>query len=113
MRTLGIELRHGFRRLRRARGFSLFSIVTLAVGIGATTAIYSVIQATLYQPLPFVEPGRVMNIYGSDFAGQTAGWRYQLSLPDFEDLRAQQTTFIGVMAWGRIRATWSTAGQTG
>jgi len=112
MKSLGLEVRHGFRRLRLARGFSLFSIATLAVGIGATTAIYSVIQATLYQPLPFVEPERVMNIYGSDFARQTSGRQYALSMPDFEDLRTQQATFTDVLAWGRIRATWSTAGQT-
>jgi putative ABC transport system permease protein len=106
------DIPYGFRRLRHARGFSLFSIATLAIGIGATTAIYSVIQATLYQPLPFAEPDRVVNIYGNDFAGQTSGRRYQLSLPDFDDLRTQQTTFTDVLAWGRMRATWSTSGQT-
>jgi predicted permease len=110
MRTLGHDVRQGCRRLRQARGFSLFSIATLAVGIGATTAIQSVIQATLYQPLPFADPERVMNIYGADFARQPS--RTSLSVPDFEDLRVQQTSFSDVMAWARVRATWGTAGQT-
>lgn len=111
-RNIGQDLRGGLRRLRQSPAFTAFSIVTLALGIGATTAIYAVIQSTLYQPLNIQAPERVMNIYASDFERRAAGWQLQMSLPDFQDIAAQQTTFTGVMAWARLRARLATDGQT-
>ena len=105
MSQLVREVQYAIRRLSRSPAFSVFSILTLAIGIGTTTAIYAVIRATLYAPIGIAEPSRVMNIYGgSSFA--------RLSLPDYEDLRAQQTVFTEVLAWSRIRATWTTDTQT-
>lgn len=111
MRFLGNDVRTAFRRLRRAPGFALFSILTLALGIGGTTAVYSLIQSALHQPLAIADPARMMNIYGKDFAGRTASAQIQLSLPDLQDIRARQTSFADVMAWTRIRAVWN--GDTG
>jgi putative ABC transport system permease protein len=54
------DLRHALRLLRRSPGFAALAILTLAVGIGANTAIFSAIDATLLRPLPFPEPGRLM-----------------------------------------------------
>jgi hypothetical protein len=57
MRTLVQDLRFAFRQLRKAPGFALTAVLTLAIGIGGATAVFSVVQAVLLQPLPFNDPG--------------------------------------------------------
>ena len=57
------DARHALRGLRKTPGFTLLAVLTLAVGIGATTAIFSVVDATLLEPLPFREPDRLMSIF--------------------------------------------------
>ena len=112
MRHLSQDFRHGVRRLRKAPAFSTFAVLTLAIAIGAVTAIYSVIAATLHSPLAVADPSRMVNIYGSDMQHWGSAGRYQVSRPDFDDLRAQQTVFTDVLAWARARATWTTEAQT-
>jgi putative ABC transport system permease protein len=68
--ALAGDLRHAARRLRAAPGFACVSIVTLALGIGATTAIFSAVNATLLQPLPYPEPGRITMISDTGVDGQ-------------------------------------------
>src|ERR1700761_5511632 len=57
-----VDLRYAFRMLYRSPGFSLIAIATVALGIGATTAIYSVIDATLLYPLPYPHPSELVRI---------------------------------------------------
>ena len=57
------DARHALRGLRKTPGFTVLAVLTLAVGIGATTAIFSVVDATLLEPLPFREPERLMSIF--------------------------------------------------
>jgi hypothetical protein len=61
------DFRHGLRLFRKAPGFSAIAIATLALGIGANTAIFSVIDALLLQPLPYADPDRV------SWCGRTRG----------------------------------------
>src|SRR5688572_19023487 len=63
MDTLIQDVRYAVRQLFRQRGSSLIAIVTLALGLGATTAIFSVIDATMLRPLPYPDPEQLVTIY--------------------------------------------------
>ena len=80
---------HGLRLLRRSPGFALVAILTLALGIGANTAIYSVLDAVLLRPLPYPEPDRVMMV--SEVRAD--GGQNSVAGGAFLDWRAHQTTF--------------------
>src|SRR6476661_6377996 len=83
------DLRYAFRTLTRAPGFALAVILTLALGIGANSAIFSVVHGVLLRPLPYGEPGALVRIYGRypEFG------RTSTSLPDFQDWRDQSHAF--------------------
>jgi predicted permease len=83
--NLLFDLRYAIRMLLKSRGFSLIAIATIALGIGATTAIYSVIDATLLHPLPYPHPSELMRIE-ADFAGVGAH-DVGISIPELRDLQ--------------------------
>src|ERR1700742_2128931 len=79
------DLRYAVRMLLRSPGFSLIAIATMALGVGATTAIYSVIDATLLHPLPYPSPSELVRIE-ANLPG--VGARHVgLSIPELNDLR--------------------------
>src|ERR671920_2230437 len=86
------DLRYSFRRLLKSPAFSAVVVLTLALGIGANTAIFSVVNAVLLRPLPFKDPERVVMVWlkGAEAAG---GDRVPLSMADFLDWRAQTHSF--------------------
>lgn len=65
MPTLLWDLHYALRQLRKAPGFALTAVLTLAIGIGGVTAVFSVVEAVLLRPLPFREPGRLMSLHES------------------------------------------------
>jgi putative ABC transport system permease protein len=92
------DLRYAFRSLLRTPGFTLTAVVTLALGIGANTAIFTMIWSVLLRPLPYPEPERLasVEVLGAGKSGPvTFGWSY----PRFEDLRRFQRAFEQVAAY--------------
>jgi putative ABC transport system permease protein len=93
------DLRCAARALRRAPGFTAVSIITLVLGIGATTIVYSLVDGILLRPLPIEDAGRVM------LARETAdGGDMSLSVPNYVDFRARQTSFEIFAAWRGLTA---------
>jgi putative ABC transport system permease protein len=97
--TVGLDLRYAARSLRRTPGFTLTAIVTLALGIGGTTAIFTVVDTVLLRPSPWREPGRLVNVWTTypHWRGEEsldAFWdRIALSYPEYEDWRAGTRLF--------------------
>jgi len=88
------DIRYAVRRLVRQPSFTLVTVITLALGIGANTAIFSVVYSVLLKPLPFHRPDRIVVLWGEDRAQGES--RNQVSHTDIVDYRKQQTTFESI-----------------
>jgi putative ABC transport system permease protein len=91
MQTFLQDIRYGMRMLFKNPGFTLTAILTLALGIGANTAIFSVVNSVLLRPLPYNEPERLVAVYESDTRKPDVKGAY--SYPNFFDLRSQNSSF--------------------
>ncbi len=91
------DLRFALRQLLKNPGFTTVAVLTLALGIGANTAIFSVINAVLLRPLPFGEAGQLVRIYES--RPQANLVQGPISPPTFQDWRSQATVFEGIAAF--------------
>ena len=98
------NIRPAFRSLWRRPGLSVVVIIMLALGIGPTTALFSLFHQILVQPLPVPDPEGLVNLstpgpkWGSTSCGLTGGCDYVFSYPMFRDLEAQQAAFAGIAA---------------
>jgi hypothetical protein len=90
LESFWMDLRYAFRRLAKAPGFSITAILTLALGIGATTAIFSCAYALLLRSLPFQQADRIVTI--NETHPQVAGGG-EVTFPDYTDWRSQQSSF--------------------
>ena len=99
MHTMLRDLRYALRQLFKSPGFTLTAILTLALGIGANTAIFSVIYGLLLQSLPFRDAGRIVAILEThpQFASGA-----EATYPDYQDWRAQQKSFEQVAAYSVV-----------
>ncbi|HEV2246550.1 MAG TPA: ABC transporter permease, partial [Terriglobia bacterium] len=95
------DVRYGLRQLRRNPGFTAIAVLTLALGIGANTAIFSIVNAVLLRPLPYSEPDRLVSV--------TESWPHEPSTlaslvpdPDWEHWRSQGQAFRTVAAYGEL-----------
>src|ERR1044072_2864292 len=84
------DLRYGFRSLLKRPGFTAIALIALALGIGANTAIFSLVNAVVLQPLPYPDPDRLVWAWGNI---RNAGNRASVSPLDFLDFRSQNRTF--------------------
>ncbi|MGH9727377.1 MAG: ABC transporter permease, partial [Candidatus Acidiferrales bacterium] len=103
MRTIWEDLRYAVRTLGKVPGFTAIVVLTLALGIGANTAIFSVVNASLLRPLPFHDSGQLVDLWGrsSMFDFPDLG----MSLPDVEDIRKQSTVFSTIAPYSYDRMT--------
>ena len=113
MRTILTDLRYALRMLRRAPGFTAVAIVTLGLGIGAATAIFSIISAVIVRPLTYREPERVVNLW-VDF-GVAAQSLPAMSPGDFKDYQQRTQLFesIGAASGGNIVGATGALGEGG
>src|ERR1044071_5145130 len=101
--TLLHDVRYALRTLAKSPGFTLVAVLALALGIGANTAIFSVVKAVLLSPLPYPEPGQLVWVRevnkGADILDEPA------SMPNYNDWRTQSKSFDGVAAFGYAGGT--------
>src|SRR5215475_1210824 len=97
MQTLWQDLRYGARMLLKKPGFTLIAVLTLALGIGANTAIFSVVNAVLLRPLPYPESERLMMVNATDLARGYAN--IGVNLPDFREWRVRNRSFESMAAF--------------
>ena len=106
------DLRHAARTLSKSPGFSAVAIATLALGIGANSAIWSVLSGVLLRPLPYQDPDRLVRIYYAD-PEQAGGLSAAFSPQDFADLSAELSTPGRQSPFARIAASHFVPGLTG
>jgi putative ABC transport system permease protein len=101
MRKWIADLRFGVRALRRNPGFTLGAILVLALGIGANTAIFSIVNAAMLRPLPYDDPSRLMQVWhvppAKSFPGLTL---FSVSPANYLDWKAQSTSFESMSVYG-------------
>src|SRR5215468_1483363 len=105
METLLQDIRYGLRMLVKKPTFAIVAILTLALGVGASTAIFSIVDAVLLRSLPFPDPDRLVRIYFNNPGVGLRGVRF--SVPEFDDLRTQTDVFedVSVVVLGPTNLT--------
>ncbi|HEV3057944.1 MAG TPA: ABC transporter permease [Vicinamibacterales bacterium] len=105
------DVRYAIRALRKSPAFAATAILTLALGVGANAAVFSVVNAVLLRPLPYHDPDQIVAI-GSSFTNRPLSHLFrQISLPDFQDWQAQSAAFQALAFYGG-RQTAVTIGAT-
>jgi putative ABC transport system permease protein len=111
MPTLHQDVRYAVRSLRRRPGFASVVVLTLAIGIGANGAMFSVVNAVLLRPLPYPGAERLVFLWGTPTDGDSAKVGRATSYPDYLDFREQARTFASLGAYGVLQRTLTGAGE--
>ncbi len=108
METFWQDVRYGFRMLAKRPALTLIAVVTLALGVGANTAIFSVVDAVLLRPLPYKQPDRL--VFLTEESQQVPGM--SISMPDFNDWRATNSVFESMAPYSPSGAILTGNGET-
>jgi putative ABC transport system permease protein len=106
MKTLGQNARYSIRLLRKNPGFTLIAAITLALGVGANTAIFSLIYAVLLAPMPYPEPNQLVMVWS-----KVQGGRNSVAAGDYLDWKQQNKTFQDINAWSGVSFNFATPAQ--
>jgi putative ABC transport system permease protein len=120
MSNLWLDIRYALRMMMRSPGLTTVLVVTLALGIGASTTIFSVVSSVLLKPLPYEQPDKLVRVY-TEFLGPNGLPKFWMSNPEYDDLRRQCRTCGTIAGWSngsaviaggdrpvRVDAAWST-----
>ena len=107
MQRLRQDLRYGLRMLGKSPGFAITAVITLAVGVGATTAIFSVVYGVLLRPLPYRNAQRIVRLWEQS----DSGVHMNFADPNFGDVREQNRTFEGMAEYDELVETVSGANE--
>ncbi|MEO7731121.1 MAG: ABC transporter permease [Kofleriaceae bacterium] len=106
MSSLWLDVRYALRMMVKAPGLTAVLIITLALGIGASTTIFSVVSSVVLQPLPYQQPDRLVRVY-TEFTGKLALHRFWMSVPELLDLTRDCRSCESVAGWYQGSASLS------
>ena len=105
MGSIWLDVRYAFRMLVKSPGLTAVLVITLALGIGASTTIFSVVNSVVLRPLPYAQPDQLVRVY-TEFTGGLGLKKFWVSPPEFEDLRnGCKATCESVGAWANGTAS--------
>lgn len=99
METFVRDLRYGFRMLIKSRAFAAVAVISIALGIGANTTVFSVINAVLLKSLPYKDPNSLVLVWGDTRTEASLRKHNQVSATDVADIRSQATVFEDVTTY--------------
>ena len=109
MSSLFADVRHGWRALRRAPGYTAVALLMISLSVGANTALFTVIDAVLLRPLPYAEPDRVVALWETALGAD--GRRSRVTAADYRDVRDQSTVFEATAMFGAAGFNLTAAGE--
>jgi MacB-like periplasmic core domain len=108
MGTFLQDIRHGIRMLVKNPGFTLIAVLTLALGIGANTALFSVVNGVILNPLPYPQPDQLVMLYENSLAFEKSS----ISYPNLKDWQRSNSTFAEIAGYRSDDFTVTGSGET-